>query len=146
MSQCQMIRCLHWECEDHGFNFQCRCYICITTSAERPDWCLCFARMRKEGTEGISQPLGAGYLARGARVNSICQAQECRRRQRWLGAHPLGILALLWHMPLAGELARELWAACPKMAVEDGSLAALGRPSLHSPGPGAPPMQPHCKN
>lgn len=98
--------------------------------------------MNKEVTEGISQPVGAGYLAKGDWVNSVCQAQECGRRQWWLGAHSLGILALLWHMPLAGGLARELWAACPKMAVEDGSLAALGRPSLHSPGPGAPPMQP----
>lgn len=70
-------------------------------------------------------------------MNSVCQAEECRRRQWWSGAHPLGILVLLWHMRLAGELARELWAACPKMAVKDVGLAELGRPSLHTAGLGA---------
>lgn len=92
------------------------------------------------------QSVQAVYLARGARVNSVCQAQECRRRQWWLGAHPLGILALLWHMRLARELARELWAACPKMAVKDVSLAELGRPSLHTAGPKASQIQLHFYN
>lgn len=70
-------------------------------------------------------------------MNSVCQAQECGQRQWWLGAHPPGIFALLWHIRLARELARELWAACPKMAVKDGSSGELGKPSLHTVGPKA---------
>lgn len=68
---------------------------------------------------------------------AVCQAQECRGRQWWLGAHPLGILALLWHTRLARELASELWAACPKMAVKGASSAELGRPSPRAAGPRA---------
>lgn len=79
-------------------------------------------------------------------MNSVCQAQECRRRQWWLGAHPPGILALRWHMRLVRELARELWAACPKMAVKDVSLAELGRPSRQAVGPRASQIRLHFYN
>jgi len=37
LSHCQVVGSLHWECENCGFNFQGKCCICITRSAERPD-------------------------------------------------------------------------------------------------------------
>jgi len=49
-------------------------------------------------------------------------------------------------MQPARDLARELWAACPKMAVKDASAAELGRPSPQTAGPGAARMRLHFYN